>query len=315
MMQPYNLTTPCPSIMPKSSQYIRLFLSNVRADSPLELGAFDACLGEAVPEQVDWMANRGVRAACAVLFLILVSSLSCHSADVVLIRSTGSASSEQRELELATQFYGVNLTVVNASDNNAGSALRAVRQNATLAVAIEANALALVNKKGLLRAMHRESRGSVPLLILGVTSEEGPTLLSTWSGGAAVGAQRLASPLRLHYVVGRAAGITQQLTDLEIPFPGNDTFYFGLAGDSKAQEIMAVRNDHQVVPVFIEADLHQQKVFLLCKMHPAGDRAAEGSTDTYRNGVCENRSCDDVYQVQCRRARLACSPSLRKLHN
>jgi hypothetical protein len=228
-----------------------------------------------VPEKVERMANRGVRAASAVLFLILMSSLWCHSADVVLIRSAGGASSEQRELELATQFYGVNLTVVTASDNNAGSSLRAVRQNATLAVAIEANALALVNQEALLRALHREHRGSVPLLVLGVTPEAGPTLLSTWSGGTAVGAQRLANPLHLRYVVGRVAGITQQLTDLEIPFPGNDAFYFALAGHSKAQEIMAVRNDHQVVPVFIEADLHEQKVFLLCKAHPAGDSVEE----------------------------------------
>jgi len=273
--------------MPKSSQVIRLFLSNARADSPLELGAFDACLREAVPEQVDRMANRSVRAACAVLFLILMSSLWCHSADVVLIRSTGSTSSEQRELELATQFYGVNLTVVNASDNNAGSALRAVQQNATLAVAIEANALDLVNQEALLRALHREARASVPLLILGVTSEAGPTLLSTWSGGAAVGAQRLASPLPLRYVVGRAAGITQQLTDLEIPFSGNDTFYFALAGHAKAQEIMAVGNDHQVVPVFIEADVHQQKVFLLCKTNPAGDRVVEESPESIETAFAE----------------------------
>ena len=120
------------------------------------------------------------------------------------------------------------------------------RQNATLAVAIEANALALVNQEALLRALHRGPRNSVPLLVLGVTPETAPTLLRAWSGGAAVGAQRLASPLRLYYAVGRVAGITQQLTDLEIPFPGNDTFYFALAEHSQAQEILAVRDDQRV---------------------------------------------------------------------
>jgi hypothetical protein len=264
-----------------------LFLSNARADSPAKLGACDACLRKAVPKRVDRMADHPVCASCAVLFLILMSSLWCFSADVVLIRSAGSASSEQRELELATQFYGVNLTVVTASGNNAGSALRAVRQNATLAVAIEANALALVNQEALLRALHREPRGSVPLLVLGIAPETGPTFLRIWSGGAAVGAQRLASPLRLRYVVGRVAGITQQLTDLDVPFPGNDTFYFALAEHSKAQEIMSVRNDGQVVPVFIEADLHQQKVFLLCKTHPADDSVVEGSAETVDTAFAE----------------------------
>jgi len=282
MTQLSNLTAPLitDSIMPKSSHHIGLFLGNASADSYLELCTFNASSSEAVVGQVDRMASYPVRAACIVFVLILTSSLWCYSADVVLIRSAGSASSEQRELELATQFYGVNLTVVTASDDNVASALRAVRQNATLAVAIEANALAHVNQEALLRALHRDPRGSVPLLVLGVTPETGPTLLSVWSRGAAVGAQHLASPRRLYYMVGRVAGITQQLTDLEIPFPGNDTFYFALSGHREAQEILTVRDDHQAVPVFIQADLQQQKVFLLCKTNTAGDSVIEGSADS-----------------------------------
>jgi hypothetical protein len=275
-MQLSNPTTPYASIMPKNSRHIRLFISNALPDSPTELGAF-ACLREALPKRVHRMANRRARTACAVFFLIVISSLFCYSADVLFIRSAGSASSEQRELELATQFYGVNLNVVSASDDNAASALRAARQNTTLAVAIEANAMAFVNQEALLRALHRAPQGSVPLLVLGVTSEIGPSVLSTWSGGAAVGAQRLEDEIGLRYVVGRVAGLTQQLTGLEIPFPGNKTFYFALAGDHKAQEILAVQNDRQNVPVFIEADLGKQKVFLLCKTRPEGDSVVEGS--------------------------------------
>ena len=256
------------------------FLGEEPPKSPVGLRSFNGGLKQEVGKQVDRMSSRPVRAACTVFFVILASTIWCFSADVVLIRSAGSVSSEQSELELATQFYGVNLTLVTVSDDNAVSALRAVRQNATLAVAIEANALPLVNQEALLRALHRDPRGSVPLLVLGVTPETAPTLISAWSGGTAVGAQDLASPRRLYYEVGRVAGITQQLTDLEIPFPGDSTFYFALSGRSKAQEIMAVQNNHQVVPVFIETDHHQQKVFLLCKTHPAGDSAVEGSANT-----------------------------------
>jgi len=233
------------------------------------------------------MANHCARTACAFLFLILMSSLRCYSADVVFIRSAGSTFSEQRKLELATQFYGVNLNVVTVGDHNAGSAVREVRRKGTLAVAIDANALALVNREVLLRALHREPQASVPLLVLGVTSEAGPSTLSTWSGGAAVGAQRLENQPGLRYVVGRVGGITQQLTGLEIPFPGNDTFYFALAGDHRAEEILAVRNDHQDVPVFIEAELDQQKVFLLCKTHLAGDNVLEGNADNVQTAFAE----------------------------
>ena len=285
MKPPSNQTTPCASTMPKSSRHIR-FPGKTRPNPSTELDAF-ACLRESLPKRVHRLANRRARTACVFVFIILISSLWCYSADVVFIRSAGTTSSEQRELELATQFYGVNLNVVTAGDNTAGSALREVQRKGTLAVAIEANALALVNREALLRALHREPHGSVPLLVLGVTSEAGPSALSIWSGGAAVGVQHLENQPGLRYVVGHVAGITQQLTDLEIPFPGNDTFYFALAGDQKAQEVLAVRNDHQDVPVFIEAELGQQKIFLLCKTHPAGDNVLEGNANNVQTAFAE----------------------------
>jgi hypothetical protein len=239
--------------------------------------------GEMVSKRVDRLSSRSLRVACAIFLLVLMSSFWCYAADVVLIRSSGSASSEQRELEVATQFYGINLKIITADDRDFDSALHAVQQKTTLAVAIQATVLPTIKRDALLGAL----RGKIPLFILGVTPETDPTLLSTWSGGAAVGIRRLESPLRLHYLVGGVAGITQQLTDLDIPFPGNSTFYFALTGDSKAQEIMGVGNNRQVVPVFIEADLHQQKVFLLSKTRPAVDGAVGGSADSVETAFAE----------------------------
>jgi hypothetical protein len=229
------------------------------------------------------VATHARWAAFTGLLVMLTSCAWCQSGDVVLVRATGTSSAEQQELELSAQFYGVNLKVVSAGDSNSGAVLRALRQNTTLGVAIQADALASIRRDELLAAL----RDGVPVLILGVTPETQPTLLSTWSGGAAVGVQRLESTTRPHYVVDRVVGITQQLTDLEIPFPGNDTFYFALAGHSKAQEIMAVRNDRQVVPVFIQADLRQQKIFLLCKTHPAGDSGVEAGTESIETAFTE----------------------------
>jgi hypothetical protein len=219
----------------------------------------------------------------AVLFLVLMSSLWCYSADMVLIRSAGVSSSEQNELELAAQFYGLNLKVVTVSADNSVPELTPVEQSETVAVAIEANVLGAVDEKALLRALHRRPGGSAPLLIFDVTPDTDPTLLNEWSNGAAVGPNRLASP-GLNYVVGDAAGITEQLTGLEIPFPGNDTFYFASAEHGRSQEIMSVRSDHQVVPVFIEAELNQQKVFLLCKKglpHSPAERSVENTETAF----------------------------------
>ena len=253
-------------------------------DCAAESTAFDTLLTGAAPDRVDARRRRGLRATCASCFLILMLSVCCYASDVLLIRSTETASPEQRQLELATQFYGVNLKVITAGDRNYGSPLRAVRENTTLGVAIQADALASINQDKLLGALRGRS---TPLLILGVTPETRSNLLSAWSSGAAVGAQPLESPLPLHYVVGRVAGITQQLTDLEIPFPGNNTVYFSLTGGGTAQEIISVRNDRKFVPVFIEADLHGQKVFLLSRTHLAGSNAVAAATDTIETAFAE----------------------------
>jgi hypothetical protein len=201
------------------------------------------------------------------LFLLLMSTLNCYAADLVVIRSGGKSPSEQKELELAAQFYGLELNIIMIDAVGADSTLKIVRQRETLAVALEANDLHAVNRLALLRALHRANKGNVPLLIFGITPETNSAILKSWSGGVVVGTKRLESSHRLDYVVGMVSGLTQQLSGLEIPFPGEKTFYFSLNRKSEVQEILLARNDKELAPSFIEVDLLQQKIFLLSKTH------------------------------------------------
>jgi len=207
------------------------------------------------------------------LLFLLAPSVWAYSSDIVLIRSAEIPSAEQDAMELAARFYGLDLKTIVVRGKSDTARLGIVEQRSTVAVGVEANALAVINRNALLKALHRSSGDVVPLLILGVMPETDAALLSSWSGSAAVAVRRLESPTRLHYKVGRVAGLTQQLSGISIPFPGQDTFYFALNTHSDAQEIMAVQNDDQVFPVFIETSLHQQPVFLLCKTRPAGTSA------------------------------------------
>jgi hypothetical protein len=216
-----------------------------------------------------------VKAACAswpLLWFCLAPS-AAYSSDIVLIRPAEAPSTEQDAMELASQFYGLDLKTIVVRENSEIASLGIVAQKSTLAVAVEANALAVIDRNALLKALHRSTGEAVPLLILGVTPETDSALLSVWSGSAAVGARRLESPTRLDYSVGWVAGLTQQLSGIRIPFPGRDTFYFALNTQHNAEEIMNVRNDGQVAPVFIETFLDRQPVFLLCKTRPAGTSA------------------------------------------
>ena len=141
-----------------------------------------------------------------------------------------------------------------------------------MAVAIEANALALVNREGLLRTLHLGRQRGVPLLVFSDNPETGQTLLRHWSDGAAVGAERSGIAWLALIQVGYSADIAGYWRIWMFLFPVAipSTLHWQRVA---AQEIVALRNDRQVAPIFIKTDVRGQEVFLLCKMHPVGDGA------------------------------------------
>jgi hypothetical protein len=225
--------------------------------------------------------------AGSTLILSLLLPLLClqsHASDVVFVRSVEGSSAAQHALEIATQFYGLNLKIIAADD----SALRTtIGQNTTVAVTIAANALPFIDKRALLRALRPTPGRSVPLLILGVTSETDSTLLRSWSGGAVAGGKSLRSPVPLRYVVGRVPDITQQLTDITFPAPGRNTFYLDVAEYNDAQTITEVRDDHQVVPICVEITIHHQKIFMLSSFNGSTESMAEENADNVVNAFAQ----------------------------
>ena len=219
------------------------------------------------------------RSVWATLLLIIAFSLRCYSAEIILFHSSSSPTPEQQELEIATQFYGLDLKIVTASAEQIALMVKTIRLDTTVAVAIEANTLARIDQDVLLRALRRGNERSVPLLILGVTPETKQTLLSEWSGNAAIGVGSLTSSRDVRYVVGNESDVTQQLTAFQFPFLGDKGFYFYLENQSRARVILAIRGDHQSVPIFIETYVHGQKVFLLCRTLSLGDTAVNWSSD------------------------------------
>jgi len=208
----------------------------------------------------------------SVFLIALMSAPCCRASRLVFVRASGAPPQEESQLDVAAQFYGLDLTVVPIDAANDARVLEAVSANDTLGVAIEANVLPEVHQQALLQALHRASGNNVPLLILGVTPETNSDLLRAWSGGGATGANRLSGSSQLDYVVGRVPGITQELSGIDIPFPGDKADYFTLSAKGQFQDVLAVRSGATVAPAFIEATLNQQQIFLLCSDITSGGR-------------------------------------------
>jgi len=207
--------------------------------------------------------TRYLHPAYRFLLSLAASCCLCHASEVVFVRSPTGSPTEQQQLQIAAQFYGQGLTVITAGANGNDPALRkTIERKTTLAVVIAANALPAVSHQELLRSLLREPGPSVPLLILGVTPEVDATILRTWSGDAALACKRVEGPLRTKYVIRGAENFTRQLAGLAIPFTGANAFYFVLGGRAGTQQIVELRDDHQALPMFIEADFGQSRIFL-----------------------------------------------------
>ena len=188
-----------------------------------------------------------------------------YSADILLIRSAHAYTPEQKQLEITTEFYGMNLRVVDLDSTSGASTLKSVRDENVRGVAIEASVLGELNQHALLRALRGVSHRSVPVLILGISQETDPRLLSAWSGGAAVGVNHLRRYPQLDYVVGQVPVITRPLSGADLPFTAQDVYSLTLSKDNEAEKILSVRTNAAVNPVFVLAMLDQQQVLLLCR--------------------------------------------------
>ena len=217
-----------------------------------------------------------LRLTGAAFFLVLLAACSAFSADIVFVPGPGGSSVEQKQFETAATFYGVNLKVIAVASANDDLALRKlVEEKGTVGVAISADALPTVDRNAFLRTLQSRQGGSVPVVIVGVAAGADQNLLSSWSGGAVLGCKRLENPQTVQYVFGRVDGVTGQLSDLEIPLPGTDTFYLVHGENSATQPITSVRHDNQIDPAYVEAKVQQQEVFVVCANYPGA--SATGS--------------------------------------
>jgi hypothetical protein len=217
-----------------------------------------------------------VRVACYVLSFLLLSSLSCYSADVVFIRSSGGSSQQLQELKIATEFYGLNLKIVTPSADDSGLALSgSLGSKSTVAVTIAADALTLVTEQALFQALKQRPGGSLPVLILGVTPETDGSLLRAWSGGAVTACRRLERQGQPQYIIGGLAGVTQQLTGSETPLQSKDAIYLELNNPSDVHRVTMLRDGHEVFPVFIETPLQGLMVFMDCTRLSSDNAAAK----------------------------------------
>ena len=154
----------------------------------------------------------------AVLFLCLALPPS-STAQIVFVRSAGESSMAEQRLELSSRFYGLHMqTITLRAKTGVATAISWISNKDTLGVAITTVALPSLQRSQVMAALGRSGRQSIPLLIIGATARQDPSLIAEWSNGDLSGCQELApATLDNTYEFGAVNDVTRQLAGERIP--------------------------------------------------------------------------------------------------
>lgn len=232
---------------------------------------------------------RSPALSCLLVFVGLLSCVPSYSADVILVSHKGTSSRAQSALELAAQFYGVDLKVIAPRPDTAAADLsRAIQKHTTLAIAVEADALDLVDPRSLLRSIQRRRSGPIPVFVFGLTPDTSVSALHNWSRGSVQRCLRIDGLRDPRYRVSRMDDVTRQLSGAELPLSATTAAYLELPPYSVARTLMSMNAPGGGdLPVFVETTIDSVPVLFASALPPAHNTPDASTPDALVNAFAE----------------------------
>jgi hypothetical protein len=211
----------------------------------------------------------------AVLFLCLALP-SSSTAQIVFVRSAGESSMVEQRLELSARFYGLHMqTITLQAKAGVATAISWISNKDTMGVAITTVALPSLQRSQVMAALRRSGGQPIPLLILGATALQEPSLIAEWSNGDLSGCQAL-SPASLDntYEFGAVNDVTRQLAGERIPVVTEAACSFVVGANRTVEPLISAVQltpaHDRSAPVFVRTSV--DPTFYLADMRLAGSQ-------------------------------------------
>jgi len=190
----------------------------------------------------------------------------CNAADVVYISTSTVESAQKDSVGLACEFYGLNIERLSVEEGSISSQLSAtLKKSNSRAIVINSKALSNIDVSEAIFSLHRNRVDKIPLLlIIGVTSDIDPKLLSNFSKGAVTGCRSNKNiQFNGFYKVSDLKVLAKQLSGLETPLYTQKVDYLILDKSRDVQTIVEVGNSNKEAgfPIFVKFMLTGQEVF------------------------------------------------------
>jgi hypothetical protein len=211
----------------------------------------------------------------SVAWMLILSSAS-YAGEIVLVRAAITAREQERSIGVAATFYGLTVQTVTVSSDRPPLSIpaetpivEALNQKSTLALAIQAEALPLIDKAKVLRATRRGAAASIPVLVFGVTANSDIRALNAWTEGRIIGVAPLdAGSSSQTFVIGRIPAITGQLSSTEISFESRRAYALQLDEKRDTEHIAALREGQEERPVVVGFGAGPSRFFVACELPP-----------------------------------------------
>jgi peptidoglycan/xylan/chitin deacetylase (PgdA/CDA1 family) len=194
---------------------------------------------------------------------ILAATMHAFAADIVYIGEPGNNSYTRRQIEAASNFYGLDAN----SSGSISSLLNSISNPKTVAVVINAEMLPKLNSKQVFALLHRRTQ-PVPLLIAGIDESTDPAALKQWSLGAVKECKSVVAQADGRYEVANVSEITRQLSNSTLPLSQRQILYLALTPTAATQPIINVQMKSTALPVFARTTLMEQSVFFATAQQP-----------------------------------------------
>lgn len=217
------------------------------------------------------MINQALKIANIIFFLSVFSFELCDASDILFVSNSKESSIFSTQLDLVSEFYGINLKRLPLENPNGNSKLKKALINPEIGAAIiEANVLHHIDPDELVKDI------KVPILIVNVTPKIDSNVLKRWSKGAVIGATGAEDrPSKGFYRAADLKDITFELAGQTFPFSDETNGkrnILNLDKDKSYQILVEVSSGKKegYFPIFIRTTFLGKQVFFQSGIESGG---------------------------------------------
>ena len=187
------------------------------------------------------------------------------ASQIVLITKNRNSDELRQQVQNATRFYGLELVELNLANGTIDIA-RTLAQPQVAGVVLAADTIPFIHRRDLLQWLSRPNRGSVSVLVAGLTSSSSAEALREWSGGRVEGAYNCPSPSRVAVLhVDKVEHVSAELGDQDLPLFSSDRSCLKATSSSTLRPVTEIVDGSNRFPIFVEDVTAKIAVFFLAQ--------------------------------------------------